>query len=234
MNGPVRENYSKKLIGARLNLEFFVHSKLAQIRLTLIACLLIGWYSQIHAAATITFSQVGSDVQATLLGTLDLTGLTADGAGITPNARVRGGGVGANLILGPTTATAATSYSNISGPQYIGCSTTTIDASSGSAGPNGPFGINMSSNRLIVRNGFVSGNAVSASATWNGATISSLGLESGTYVYTWAGDSLTVIIPGPGGCQPTAIPTLSEWILLMLALMVLTVGLVAMKVIRRT
>jgi hypothetical protein len=214
--------------------EFFVYLTFMKIHLTLITCLLIGWHSQTHAAATITFSEVGNDVQANLVGTLDLTGLTADGAGITPSARVRGGGLGANLILGPSTATPATSYSSISGPQYIGCSASTIDASSGSAGPNGPFGINMSSNRLIVRNGFVSGNAVSASATWNGATISSLGLASGTYVYTWAGDSLTVIIPGPGGCQPTAIPTLSEWTLLALALVVLTVGSVAMKVMRRT
>lgn len=211
-----------------------MHPTFVKILLTLGAFLLIEWHPQAHAAATITFSEVGNDVQATLVGTLDLTGLIADGAGITPNARVRGGGPGANLILGPTAATAATSYSNISGPQLIGCSTVNIDASSGSAGPNGPFGINMSSNRLIVRNGFVSGNAVSASATWNGATISSLGLASGTYVYTWGGDSLTVIIPGPGGCQPTAIPTLSEWILLTLALMVLALGLVAMKVIRRT
>jgi hypothetical protein len=92
----------------------------------------------------------------------------------------------------------------------------------------------MSANRLIVPNGFVSGNAVSRYATWNGATVSSLGLTSGTYVYTWAGDSLTVIIPGSSVCQPTAIPTLSEWMLLTLALMVLTVGLVAMKVMRRT
>jgi IPTL-CTERM motif len=177
-----------------------------------------------HSAATITFSQVGNDVQATLTGTLNLTGLIADGAGITPNARVRGGGLGANVILGPSTSTAATSYSVISGPQSIGCSSDTIDASSGSAGPNGPFGINMSGRRLVVRNGFVSGNNVSASATWNGATIGSLDLISGTYVYTWDGDSLTIIIPGPGGCQSVAaIPTLSEWSLLMLGLMVMTV-----------
>ena len=215
-----------------------MHSTFIKIHLTLIAFLLIGAHSPSQAAATITFSQVGTDVQATLAGTLDLTGLTADGAGITPNARVRGAGPGANLILGPSVVTAATSYSPISGPQYIGCSTASIDASSGSAGSNGPFGINMSANlsakRLIVPNGFVSGNAVSGSATWNGATVSSLGLTSGTYVYTWAGDSLTVIIPGSSVCQPTAIPTLSEWMLLTLALMVLTVGLVAMKVMRRT
>jgi len=170
---------------------------------TLVAFFLVGWHFEAQAAATITFSQVGNDVQASLTGTLSLAGLTADGAGITPNARVRGGGLGANVVLGPSTNTAATSYSPISGPQSIGCSTSNIDASSGSAGPNGPFGINMSGNRLLVPVGFVSGSNVTASATWTGATISSLGLTSGTYVYTWGLESLTIIIPGPSGCIPT-------------------------------
>jgi len=189
---------------------------------TLVACFLFGYHFETQAAATITFSQVGNDVQASLTGTLSLAGVTADGGGITPNARVRGGGLGANVVLGPPTNTAATSYSPISGPQSIGCSTNTIDASSGSAGPNGPFGINMSGNRLIVPVGFVSGSNVSASATWTGASISSLGLTSGTYVYTWGVESLTIIIPGPGGCQSaTAIPTLSVRTVWMLGLMVM-------------
>jgi IPTL-CTERM motif len=194
-------------------------------RLISVFFLMVGWFVAYgaNAAATITFSQVGNDVQATLTGTLTLTGLTADDVVINPNARVRGGGVGANLILGPTQLTAASSYSVISGPQSIGCSTANIAASSGSAGPNGPFGFNMSDRRLIVPSTFVPGNNVSASATWNGATISSLGLIGGTYVYSWAGDSLTIIIPGPSGCQPAPpqpIPTLSEWaqIMMMLAM----------------
>ncbi len=54
--------------------------------------------------------------------------------------------------------------------------------------------------RLLVPSGYASGANVSASSTWNGATISSLGLIEGTYQYTWAGDSLTIIIPGPSGC----------------------------------
>jgi hypothetical protein len=186
---------------------------------TLLACFMVGCHFETQAAATITFSQVGNDVQASLTGTLSLAGVTADGAGITPNARVRGGGLGANVALGPSASTAATSYSLISGPQAIGCSTNTIDASSGSAGPNGPFGINMSGNRLIVPVGFVSGSNVTASATWAGATISSLGLTSGTYVYTWGVESLTIIIPSGGA---SCVPTLSVWSQLVLALMAIT------------
>jgi len=147
---------------------------------TLVAFFLVGWHFEAQAAATITFSQVGNDVQASLTGTLSLAGLTADGAGITPNARVRGGGLGANVVLGPSTNTAATSYSPISGPQSIGCSTSNIDASSGSAGPNGPFGINMSGNRLLVPVGFVSGSNVTASATWTGASAGNFVINAAT------------------------------------------------------
>lgn len=192
----------------------------------LMAYLLIGLHFETHAAATITFSQVGNDVQATINGSFDLTGLIA-GTTTTPNARVRGGGSGANVVIGPTAGASTKFYSTISGPTSIGCSTDTIDASSGTANPSGMFGINMAAPaRLLVPQNYSSGANVSASSTWNGATISSLGLTSGTYVFTWAGDSLTIIIPSGGASCVTAaaIPTLSEWTQLMLGLMVMTMA----------
>ena len=169
----------------------------------LVGCLLVGWHFETQAAATITFSQVGNDVQATISGYFDLTGLIA-GTTTTPNARVRGGGAGANVVIGPAGGASTKFYSTITGPTYIGCSEDTIAASSGTANPSGMFGINMAAPaRLLVPQNYISGANVSASATWNGATISSLGLKSGTYVYSWLGDSLTIIIPGPSGCIPT-------------------------------
>jgi len=64
------------------------------IRFVCLASLLLLWASNGHAAATITFSQVGNDVQATVTGTLNLTGLSLV-AQTEPYARVRGGGTGA-------------------------------------------------------------------------------------------------------------------------------------------
>ena len=169
----------------------------------LLGCLLVGWHFEAQAAATITFSQVGNDVQATISGSFDLTGLIA-GNPSTPNARVRGGGSGANVVIGPAGGASTKFYSTITGPTYIGCSEDTIAASSGTANPSGMFGINMAAPaRLLVPQDYISGANVSASATWTGATISSLGLKSGTYNYTWLGDRLTIIIPGPSGCIPT-------------------------------
>lgn len=178
-----------------------MHSLFRLICRTLLACFLIGWHLEAHAAATITFTQVGSDVQATISGSFDLTGLNSPFNATNPNARVRGGGAGANVVIGPTAGDTTKSYITITGPTYIGCATDTIGASSGTANPDGMFGINMAAPaRLLVPSGYASGANVSASSTWNGATISSLGLIEGTYQYTWAGDSLTIIIPGPSGC----------------------------------
>lgn len=185
---------------------------------TLVACFLIGCHFETQAAATITFSQVGNDVQATVTGALNLTGLSLV-AQTSPNARVRGGGTGANLVVGPSAGTPSDSYNAISGPTYIGCSTDTIDANLGSVA--GPFGINMSSARLLVPRNFTGGAMGTVNATWTDATIASLGLFSGTYVYTWAGDSLTIVIPSPG--VSSCAPTLSEGMQLLLALMVMTV-----------
>ncbi len=171
----------------------------------------------VNGAATITFSQIGSNVQATMTGSLDLTGLTNNVAG-TPNGRVRGAGPGANVIIGSVVSASADGYTTITGPTTIGTSTTTIDADMGSGGP---FGINMAPpSRLLVPQGFVTGGTVSATSTWSNNTVYGLGLTPGSYTYTWPGDTLTINVPAPA-----SIPTLSEWAkIMMVFLMIVTVG----------
>ncbi len=67
---------------------------------------------------------------------------------------------------------------------------------------------------ILVPNGYVSGSALSGSATYDGATLDSLGLTAGKYVYTWGAgadaDSLTVNI-GAGGA-----PEASTWAMLLM------------------
>ena len=38
---------------------------------------------------------------------------------------------------------------------------------------------------VVVPSGYVSGTALSSSATWNSATVASLGVTPGTYVWSW-------------------------------------------------
>jgi hypothetical protein len=160
-----------------------------------------------YAASVITIRQVGSSVQAVATGSLDLTALANTGPQ-NPGARVRGAGLGANVIIGFTADTPADGYTTISGPSVIGDSTITIGADIGSGGP---FGINMSANRLLVPQGFT-GGAVSANATWSNNSIEGLGLFPGTYIYTWPGDSLTINIE-----RPAPLPTLDEWAMILMA-----------------
>jgi hypothetical protein len=177
---------------------------------TLVIFLLCVWHFGSFAAVTITFSQVGSNVQAVATGILNLTGLSNNAPG-APNARVRAAGTGANVVIGPISSSSADGYTPITGPNDIGTSTSSINADLGSGGP---FGINMATpSRLLVPQGF-SGGSVSATSTWSNSTMVGLGLSPGTYVYTWPGDSLTIIIP-----TPNAIPTLDDWAKLLMALM---------------
>lgn len=68
--------------------------------------------------------------------------------------------------------------------------------------------------------GYVSGSALTSSATWTATSLASLGLTPGTYLWTWGtgptADSFTVHI---GIAPPASIPTLSEWGLLVLAVL---------------
>ena len=64
-------------------------------------------------------------------------------------------------------------------------------------------GLRILSRVLIVPTGYVSGTALSSSATWNNATFASLGVTPGTYVWTWgaegaANQNFTLIIGRAG------------------------------------
>ena len=54
---------------------------------------------------------------------------------------------------------------------------------------------------VVVPSGYVSGTALSSSATWNSATVASLGVTPGTYVWSWgagANQNFALIIRGAG------------------------------------
>ena len=60
---------------------------------------------------------------------------------------------------------------------------------------------------LKVPDGYVSGTAINATATFDGATITSLGLSPGQYTWSWGSggnaDSITMTVPQPGTNPPT-------------------------------
>ena len=153
-----------------------------------------------HAAIIMTFQEVGANVVATATGSANLaalTFLTTSGANprtFATSGATRVGNIGLNADL----------YTGVSGPTSFGIGGQTL----ASSGTGGLVGINGQNFRLEVPQGYISGTALSSSATYNGQTFATIGITPGTSTWTWGSganaDSLTVqtgpvaAVPEPG------------------------------------
>jgi hypothetical protein len=168
---------------------------LPKILLALTAVAALSLFSvQLAQAYSVTLEQVGSDVVATGSGPLDLTGLTLVVTYASLPAQIFP--VLGQIVTGSGGATDGYQGS-ISGPTSFGGVFFTF-ASSGSGDSVGIF---RDTSTLLVPSGYVSGTALSDSATYNNATFASLGVTPGTYVWTWgagANQNFTLQI-GPAG-----------------------------------
>ena len=148
-------------------------------------------------AFTITLEQMGSNVVWTGSGAINLTGLNFIGAGIT-----NGSGVipfNGLIFMVPGNADV---YTGFTGPTSFGVGGNTIASSfSGDVFAN-VFGI------LFLPVGYVSGNAISDSMTFNNATFASLGVTPGTYVWSW-GDGANQMFTLRIGAVPDGGSTIS-------------------------
>jgi hypothetical protein len=120
--------------------------------------------------------------------------------------------------------------SGVTGPANFGSGAFRV-ANSGSGSI---VGIDLSATpAVVVPSAYVSGSAISGTATWTGQTFLSLGVTPGTYTWTWGAganaDSLVLQI-GPLAPRSTqAIPTLSEWGVVALGCLVALAGLSRMR-----
>jgi hypothetical protein len=136
------------------------------------------------AGYVVTLRQVGSDVVATGNGPIDLTGLTFSFSNSLPALL----SPGAFIITGPTSPNPIEDVYMVSHPPPpFGSGNFVSIASSGSGDPvgesvGGPHGI---TGQLYVPAGYVSGSALSDSATYDNQTFSTLGVIPGTYEWTW-------------------------------------------------
>lgn len=187
----------------------------------LLAAILLVTAGTTQAAYTIVVSQVGPNVVATGSGTLNLTGLVFGGVGVAaPRVQPNNSA----LIIGVTAA--AQAFDGIAGPAAMGAGGST----SASSSTGDKVGIAKTVNRLIVPNPYVSGAPLSSTATWNATTIAGLGWTPGTYIYTWAGDSLTIIVGAAAvPVVQTPVPAMGAPGLLLLALLVGVGGAVILR-----
>lgn len=161
-----------------------------------------------------TLAQVGPNVVATGSGTIDLAALTfVSGSVLFPTSILPRGGV---ILTGGAPASFDV-YQSVTGPTSFGSG---IEANAGSSSGDD---VGIYRNEFVfVPAGYVSGDTLASSATWDGETFASLGATPGSYVWNWGSgptaDSLTLDIGVP---EPASI--------LLLAMPLGLVGLLALR-----
>jgi PEP-CTERM motif len=168
-----------------------------------------------QAAYLVTLQEVGSDVIETGSGSLDLRDLNVGIFGIDRDASV-------TPILGRffsgVFTDANTSFAVVSPilPLAFGPGQVTM-ASSTSGGPVGLVSGLGDNPTLIFPIDYISGTALSDSSTYLGATISSMGMTPGDYVFGWGSgdhaDTLTIDIIAS---TPPAVPEPSSWAMMLI------------------
>lgn len=165
------------------------------------------------AAVQVSISQVGSNVEAVSSGTINTAVCTSTSNAslllnehsIDPASKVIGFGVAGGLLTRCNTT--------ITAPTAFGSGSYTVGSSGGTSFylyPSGFWG----------PRGFTSSTSFANTMTFANSSISSLGLTPGVYQFTFSNggisDTFTLTVNSPS-TTPAAIPTLSEWAMLLMA-----------------
>jgi hypothetical protein len=169
------------------------------LRAAVVAFMFAGFASSAQGIMIVDAVETGGNVVFTGSGTLDQTGWTLipnsgdDFAFINPDAI---------LLVGPTPAVASARFT--SPPSFMGPSNFGMDNQTfASSGSGDIFGLFFDSVQLVVPGGYVRGDPLSGTSTYSGETFASLGMDIGSYTWTWGSgetaDSLTLnVVPEPG------------------------------------
>ena len=165
-----------------------------------------------YAAVTVNISESGSSVTVNATGTLSTSGLTYIGSATC------------NFLMDPSSGRLEVGPNVTFCDIYGGASSLNSFGTGAASGPpdSGADYLGTFGGSVYVPFSFTTGGAINATSTFLNSSFSSLGLTEGTYTVTWSGDSITLIVGS--GIPPSAVPTLSEWAQLMLALMVIGVA----------
>jgi hypothetical protein len=143
-----------------------------------------------QASFIVTIEQVGANVVVTGSGSLDLAGLNYDfsdsaTSGIEPSA--------GNIAIGSPSYDLVDVYTgSISGPNSFGTGGVFSPSNSGSGDKVALVGPGYQ--LVYVPEGYISGDPLSDSSTYDNATLASLGLTVGDYTWTFSSDSYTIDI----------------------------------------
>ena len=182
--------------------------RLASKPTVLAATLFASFAAQSPARATyiVTFSEVGPNVVANGVGSINLTGLTAfnvfgDAALVVPfvGEEVTGPAF-------PATPGSLSAYTGASGPTSFGPGGG-VNADSGSGDLVGERIFIFGQRVIAVPINYQSGTPLVDSSTYLDTSFATLDVTPGTYVYMWSSDSFTVQI-GPAVPEPASLALL--------------------------
>jgi hypothetical protein len=165
-----------------------------------------------NAAFLMTINQVGADVVVAGSGTIDTTDLGLLGDDFSIPGSFMAPFQATATTVGSTSMTAQ-GWFGLVGPASFGAGGFTFaDSGDGDlVGVVGDSGTTLGG-ELFLPEDYSSGNLLSDSSTYDNASLASLGLTRGTYVYTWGSgidaDSFTVEISG--------VPEASTWAMMLL------------------
>ncbi len=150
-----------------------------------------------QATFLVTIEQVGANVVVTGSGSLDLTGLSSIGATNDTTAINASAGV---ISIGSPIFDATDRYlGSITGPSSFGSGGSIVSSDSGGGDKVTLYGTN---GEVDVAAGYVSGDPLSDSTTYNNATLATLGLAVGSYTWTLPSDSYTIEVGMPAVTAP--------------------------------
>jgi hypothetical protein len=183
-------------------------------KMTLFCLTLLGAAGLVRPAAAgfiVNVAQQGANVVATGSGTINLTALT-DCCSSNPPPDITA--LLGRLSLGATGLVGeAWSGNSFHGPNNFGSGSLFFATS----GTGDHVEMAASNSFLAVPTGYVSGTALSDSATWNSKTISSLGLTPGIYTWAWGSgataDSFVIDIQAPSVPEPASLALVATAIL---------------------
>jgi hypothetical protein len=169
----------------------------------------------VQAAYLVTLQEVGSDVVETGSGSLDLTDLSVGTFGIARDASVTP--ILGRFFSGVFTDT-NTSFADVFSflPLAFGPGQVTV-ASTTTGGPLGLVSGPGDLPALIFPRDYISETPLSDSSTYLGATISSLGMTPGDYVFGWgSGDHADTFTIDIIASAPPAAPEPSIWAMMLI------------------
>jgi hypothetical protein len=168
----------------------------------LFAAILLLAAGSVQAAVVFTLVESGGNVVLSGTGSVDLTGLTFDDeeSGGSPfiNPSISAFRAGDTDSLADYDV-----YAGALGPASIGTGSS-YRPREFSTGSGDAFGFHIDNSRIDpagmvnVPRGYVSGSSLTGTGVFTGHTFESLGVTTGTYVWSWASDSITLnVIPIP-------------------------------------